>query len=104
MCKQFFKNDHNYQIHLKESKEKTLKPEYIKTLLRKALSIGFYYNTAKRMNNAEQYILLYPEGTIVAMDPMSALALNEKDPRHVVFTELGSGYGRGIMKTISAID
>lgn len=81
-----------------------MKPEYIKTLLRKALSIGFYYNAAKRMNNAEQYILLYPEGTIVGMDPTSALALADKDPRYVIFTELGSGYGRGIMKTISAID
>ena len=81
-----------------------LPPEYIRTLLRKALAIGFYYNTAKIMNNADHYILLYPEGTVVSMDPYSALFLQEKNPRYVVFTELASGYGRGVMKTISSVD
>lgn len=68
------------------------------------MAVGFYYNSAKIMNNADHYILLYPEGTVVSMDPSSALSLEEKYPRYVVFTELGSGYGRGVMKTISAVD
>lgn len=56
------------------------------------------------MNNADHYILLYPEGSVVSIDPVCALALQEKYPRYVVFTELGSGYGRGVMRCISAID
>jgi hypothetical protein len=38
------------------------------------------------------------------MDPFCALSLQDKYPRYVLFTELGSGYGRGVMRTTSAID
>lgn len=61
VCRRFFKKDHNYQQHktlLQE--EKKLPIEYTRTLLRKALSTGFYFNSAKIMNNGDNYILLYP--------------------------------------------
>jgi hypothetical protein len=105
LCRRFYRKDHNY-IEYKEllEKDKKLPPEYIRTLLRRSLATGFYFNSAKIMNNAENYLLMYPEGTVVALDPTCALAIQELYPKYVVFTELGSGFGLPIMRTISAVD
>jgi|JI6StandDraft_1071083.scaffolds.fasta_scaffold02350_6 hypothetical protein len=105
LCKRFYRKDHNYQDHKEiEQAEKKLPPEYVRTLLRKALATGFYFNSAKIMNNAENYLLMYPEGTVVSLDPTCALSVQELYPKYVVFTELGSGFGVPVMRTISAVD
>lgn len=76
LCKKFYGKDHNYQSHRDmEDTHKSLPPEYVRTLLRKALATGFYFNSAKIMNNAENYLLLYPEGTVVTLDPTCALSV-----------------------------
>ena len=54
-------------------------PQYYKTLLRKCLSISFYFNTALISANQQAYILNYPQGTVAVIDPTSALARQGKD-------------------------
>jgi hypothetical protein len=49
-------------------------------------------------------LLNYPEGTVVTMDPTSALGLLHLDSPSVLFTELGAGSSRGIMRQVSIID
>lgn len=46
----------------------------------------------------------YPEGTVVSMDPTSALGLLNLDAAYVLFTELGAGVSKGIMRQVSVID
>jgi hypothetical protein len=46
----------------------------------------------------------YPEGTVVSMDPTSALGLLNLDAAYVLFTELGAGISKGIMRQVSVID
>ena len=76
----FFKNDANYKEYM-EIKElyKKIPAQYSKTLLRKCLSISFYFNTAQISANQQAYILNYPKGTVAAIDPTSALARQGRD-------------------------
>jgi hypothetical protein len=83
---------------------RTLPSKYKESLLRKTLAVAFYFNTARLSNNRQGYILNYPEGTVVGMDPTSALGLQNFDAETVLFTELGGGSGKGIMHTVSVID
>lgn len=103
--KKFYKNDPNYKEFL-EIKElyKKIPPQYAKTLLRKCLSISFYFNTAHISANHQAYILNYPEGTVAIIDPTSALARQGKDAEILLYTELGGGSNHGIMHTVSVID
>lgn len=61
LAKKYYKNDPNY-IEFLEIKElyKKIPPQYAKTLLRKCLSISFYFNTARISANEQAYILNYP--------------------------------------------
>lgn len=79
-AKKYYKNDANF-IEFLEIKElyKKIPPQYAKTLLRKCLSISFYFHTARISANEQAYILNYPEGTVAVIDPTSALALQGKD-------------------------
>jgi hypothetical protein len=103
--KKFYKNDANYKefIEIKELYKK-IPPLYSKTLLRKCLSISFYFNTAHISANHQAYILNYPEGTVSIIDPTSALARQGKDAETLLYTELGGGANHGIMHTVSVID
>ena len=83
---------------------KKIPPQYSKTLLRKCLSISFYFNTANISANQQAYILNYPEGTVAVIDPTSALARQGKDGETLLYTELGGGGTHGIMHTVSIID
>ena len=60
--------------------------DYTRTLLRRNLAMAFYYNTARLTNNEQGYLLNYPEGTIVGIDPTSALSLQNIISPHVLFT------------------
>ena len=53
--------------------------QYSQTLLRRCLSIAFYYSTARLSANGQAYILNYPEGTVAVLDPSSALGMQGKD-------------------------
>lgn len=79
-AKKYYKDDPNF-IEFLEIKElyKKIPPQYSKTLLRKCLSISFYFHTARISANEQAYILNYPEGTVAVIDPTSALALQGKD-------------------------
>jgi len=83
---------------------KKIPPQYSKTLLRKCLSISFYFNTAHISANQQAYILNHPKGTVAVIDPTSALARQGKDVETLLYTELGSGASHGIMHTVSMID
>lgn len=72
--------------------------------MRKVLSIAFYFNTARLSGNGQAYLLNYPEGTLVSMDPTCALGLLNLDSPCVLFTELGAGNSKGIMRQVSIID
>lgn len=88
VCKRFYKNDPNYQDYLEmraEYKNK-LPPKYEVALLRKSLSIAFYFSTARLSGNRQAYLMNYPEGTVVSMDPTSALGLLNLDAAYVLFT------------------
>lgn len=78
--------------------------KYKASLLRKCLSVAFYFNTARLSNNGQAYLLNYPEGTVITMDPTSALGLQNLDSPFVLFTELGAGTSKGIMRQVSIID
>lgn len=103
--KKFYKNDPNFIqfLQIKQLYEK-IPPQYSKTLLRKCLSISFYFNTAQISANLQAYILNYPEGTVAMIDPTSALALQGKMAETVLYTQLGGGSTHGIMRTLSVID
>lgn len=72
--------------------------------MRKCLSIAFYFSTARLSSNGYGYLLNYPEGTVVSIDPTSALGILNLDSPSVLFTELGAGSSKGIMRQISIID
>ena len=78
--------------------------KYLNILLRKVLAIAFYFSTARLSNNATAYLLNYPEGTVVGMDPTSSLGLQNLDSQAVLFTELAAGNSKGIMRQVSVID
>lgn len=88
VCKRFFRNDPNYQdfVQIKAQYKNLLPPKYQAALLRKVLSIAFYFNTARLTGNGQAYLLNYPEGTVVIMDPTSALGLQNFDSPSVLFT------------------
>ena len=45
-------------------------------LMKLALCTGFYFNTARKMHNAEDsYLMIYPEGTVVDMDSSSIYSI-----------------------------
>lgn len=71
-----------------------------------SLCSGFYYNTARMMHNAEGgYLMVYPEGTVVDMDPNSVYTVMNYFPECVIFTELGgTNIIRGMMKLVSEIN
>ena len=102
--KKYYKNDPNYKEFLEIKELYTKVPTaYAQKLLRKCLSISFYFNTARISANEQAYILNYPEGTIAILDPTSALALQEKDGEVLLYTELGGGSSHGIMRTVSIV-
>lgn len=49
-------------------------------------------------------MLNYPEGTVVGLDPTSALSQQNIISPCLLFTELGMGGSRGIMRSVSIID
>ena len=106
VCRRHFLNDQNYQDHLEIKKKfnDQLPEKYAKSLLRKVLAIAFYFSTARLSNNGTAYLLNFPEGTVVAMDPTSALGLQGLDSPAVLFTELAAGISKGIMRQVSIID
>ena len=67
---------------------------------------GFYYKSARKMHNSDDYLLLHPMGTQVSLDIMSVYSLAEVYPDYLVFTELaGSQHsGRGVMHTVSEVE
>lgn len=65
---------------------RTFPQKYSDALLRKCLSIAFYFNTARLSSNGQVYLMNYPEGTVVSMDPTSALGLLNLDAMHVLYT------------------
>ena len=77
ICRRMYKKDPNYLDHAEilEKYQKDPPEKYKSGLLRKVLSIAFYFNTAKLTSNRQAYILNYPEGTLVTLDPTSALGL-----------------------------
>ena len=79
-AKKFFKNDANYK-DFQEIKTlyKKIPAQYTNALLRKCLSISFYFNTANISANQQAYILNYPKGTVAMIDPTSALARQGRD-------------------------
>ena len=102
-----FEQDPNYSDHLDvvDHYKESIPEKYTAALLRKVLSISFYFNTARLSNNGQAYLLNYPEGTVVSIDPTSALGIQNLDSPWLVYTELGTGMStRGIMRTISIID
>lgn len=88
ICKRAFRSDINYKdfIEIKSQYKNVLPPKYQAALLRKVLSIAFYFNTARLSGNGQAYLLNYPEGTVVIMDPTSALGLQNLDSPSVLFT------------------
>lgn len=106
VCKSFYRNDPNYQhfLEMKKNFKDNLPSKYRENLLRKCLSIAFYFNTARLSSNGQAYLLNYPDGTVVSMDPTCALGLLQLDSPCVLFTELGAGSSRGIMRQVSIID
>lgn len=88
ICKKSFKNDPNFQdfLDIKVQYKNILPLKYQAALLRKVLSIAFYFNTARLAGNGQAYLLNYPEGTVVIMDPTSALGLLNLDSPSVLFT------------------
>jgi hypothetical protein len=78
--------------------------EYVRSILRRNLAMAFYYNTSRLTNNEEAYMLNYPEGTVVGLDPTSALSQQNIISPCLLFTELGMGGSRGIMRSVSIID
>lgn len=89
---------------MKEYYKNQLPEKYKTNLLRKCLAIAFYFNTARLSSNGQAYLLNYPDGTVVTMDPTSSLGLQNIDSPCVLFTELGAGSSKGIMRQVSIID
>jgi hypothetical protein len=106
VCRRFYRKDPNYQdyLEIKSQYKNNLPEKYQAGLLRKCLSIAFYFSTARLSNNGQAYLMNYPEGTVVSMDPTSALGLLNLDAAYVLFTELGAGISKGIMRQVSVID
>jgi hypothetical protein len=76
--------------------------EYVRIILGRNLAMALYYNTARLTNNEEAYMLNYPEGTVLGLDPTSLSQQNIISPC-LMFTELGIGGSRGIMRSASII-
>lgn len=89
---------------MKSQFKNNLPQKYSAALLRKCLSIAFYFNTARLSNNGQVYLTNYPEGSVVSMDPTSALGILNLDAAYVLYTELGAGTSKGIMRQVSVID
>ena len=57
---------------------------------RMALCTGFFFNSARKLHNNENlYLLIYPEGSVVEVDPASVFSITGENPNTVIFTELG---------------
>lgn len=70
-----------------------------------ALCSSFFFNGARRVHNMSEDYLLLSEGTMVSIDPQSAIAVRQSYPEYIVFTELGgSGQSRGTMRTCTAVE
>lgn len=65
-CLSFYENDSLFKLF---KKSKDSKKWTINDSLKLALCSGFYYNTARKMHNGEEnYLMVYPEGTVVDVD------------------------------------
>jgi len=49
-------------------------------------------------------VLNYPEGTVVGLDPGSVIEQRNVVSPCILYTELGMGNNRGIMRSVSIID
>lgn len=85
-----------------ESKPDTLTPSEV---FRLSLFTGFFFNSARKIINKDgSYILVYPEGNVVDVDPQSVYVSTNFYPNFVIFTELGgTSILRGVIRLLSAV-
>ena len=69
-----------------------------------SLCSSFYYNSARRIHNANEEYMLLAEGNILNIDHNSAFSVRNNFPEIVIFTELaGRQTGRGTMRSLSEV-
>jgi hypothetical protein len=68
-----------------------------------ALVQGFFYKSARKMHNCENYLLLHPRGTVVELSPQSVFSMTGVLPSHLVFTELAGQNHHCAMQTVTAV-
>lgn len=111
--KTFLKRDPIYKIftskceNSKENSKRSSKEKTnFSTWKRVSMSLcsSFFYNSARRVHNANEDYLLLSDGTMVQMDPNCAFSFNKKTPEYVIFTELsGRSSARGVMRSLSEV-
>ncbi|KAL4497398.1 hypothetical protein ABPG72_011333 [Tetrahymena utriculariae] len=101
------KKEDKYNEKFDQKNQKQQNPVLTQSdIFRLALASGFYYNSARKVQNStDSYLLIYPEGNVVDIDPQSVYSISQNYPPHVIFTELGgNNQVRGVMRYVSQID
>jgi ATP-dependent RNA helicase DHX8/PRP22 len=108
-CEKFF-NLKNIN-HLKNEVEvdnKNLMDDYEKTnsLVRMALSQGFFMNSAKKITNSTDgsSYLRISDGNVITIDQFSSISVKKMKPDLVLYTELGGSGHKAVMKQVSIIE
>ena len=61
---------------------------YNSDIFRLAMTMGFFFNSARKLANSDTDYLMISDGNIVSLDPSSAFSLKENYPQCLIFTEL----------------
>lgn len=75
-----------YKIYskLKKNDNKPKKSERVAM----ALCSAFFFNSARRVHNANEDYMLLAEGNLLNLDPLSAFSVTDNYPEYIIFTEL----------------
>ena len=121
LCSGYYKKDPIYKIFQESKKsdrdqlrrqkrhelDQSEEKDYLtpSDIFRMSLTTGFFFNSARKLHNNENlYLLIYPEGNVVEVDPQSIYNTIQEFPNTVVFTELGGNQvSKGVIRLISMI-